>query len=294
VRYFEGDSRRWGYNPTSLARFNQQLGRDQQPPDPNDPDWTGWRRDQVTALVRRIYLEAKALKPHVAVSAAVVTWGTGPHGVDGWQHQAPFAGVFQDWRYWLQEGILDYALPMDYYRETDDQTSGFDTWTRWAVDNRGRRGVVIGVGAYLNASEASLAQLGRARALGPLGIAIYSYAVPGRGLEPSTPQDRDALAWGLRTLFGRPAPVPDLAWLNHSPSGGLLVDLPGHEAASVVLDGAFGSVRAWRTDGTGLAGGTDIPPGHYSLSVASPDVDPVPVEVSILPGSTTVVRFRVD
>ena len=79
VRYYEGDPLRWGYNPASVARFNAQFGLDPtSQPAPTDPDWVAWRRDQVTALVRRIYTQAKAIKPNVAVTAAVVTWGRGP------------------------------------------------------------------------------------------------------------------------------------------------------------------------------------------------------------------------
>jgi uncharacterized lipoprotein YddW (UPF0748 family) len=210
VRYYEGDALRWGYNPTSVARFDQQLGRDPADvPAPTDPDWVAWRRDQVTALVRRIYLEAKAIKPKVAVSAAVVAWGKGPQTDDDWDRQAPYAYVLQDWRAWLQEGIVDYVLPMDYYREAS-QAAWFDTWTQWQVGHTGTRGVVLGMGSYLNTADGALAQLGRARDLGALGVALYSYAVPTADLEGASYDDRLAFAAQLRSVFSRQAPVPDL------------------------------------------------------------------------------------
>ncbi len=62
----------WGYNPVSVARFNARYGR-RGVPKPEDPLWQQWRRDQVTALVRRVYLMAAALKPNVAVSAATIS-----------------------------------------------------------------------------------------------------------------------------------------------------------------------------------------------------------------------------
>jgi uncharacterized lipoprotein YddW (UPF0748 family) len=211
VRYYEGDALRWGYNPTSVARFNQRFDRDlASVPEPSDPDWIGWRRDQVTSLVRRIYVEAKALKPRVAVTAAVVTWGKGPQSADDWEHQPAYASVLQDWRAWLDQGIVDYLLPMDYYRETAQQSVWFDTWTQWQVEHQGTRGVVLGLGSYLNSSDDALAQLGRARSLGGLGVALYSYAVPTRDLEAAGRDDREAFALQLRNVFARPAPVPDL------------------------------------------------------------------------------------
>jgi uncharacterized lipoprotein YddW (UPF0748 family) len=211
VRYYEGDALRWGYNPASVALFNARFGLDpSSQPLPTDPGWVAWRREQVTALVRRIYLAAKAVKPDVAVTAAVVAWGKGPQNADDWERQAPFASVLQDWRGWLDEGIVDYVLPMDYYREAGEQSAWFDTWTQWQVSHVGKRGVVLGMGSYLNSADGALAQLGRARALGALGVALYSYAVPTADSPNATRDDRQAFAAQLRTVFARPAPVPAL------------------------------------------------------------------------------------
>jgi uncharacterized lipoprotein YddW (UPF0748 family) len=291
VRYFEGDARHWGYNPTSVARFNQRFGREpDSQPDPNDPDWTAWRRDQVTALVRRIYLEAKAIKPSVAVSAAVVAWGSGPQNSGGWENTAPFASVFQDWRYWLQEGIVDYVLPMDYYRDLEPQSGWFDAWAGFQTANRGKRGVAIGIGNFLNSMDSSLAQIARARALNPLGVALYSYAVPARGLDESTPADRDAFAARLRELFSRPAPTPGLGWQGLA-SGALGIELPGREGLAVTVEDSLGKTRLWSTDGTGLAGGVDLAPGHYTITVSAPDVDPSPFQADVVTGSTTLIQL---
>ena len=211
VRYYEGDPLHWGYNSTSVARFNAAFGRDPTTqPAPDDADWVAWRRDQVTGLVRQIYTQAKAIKPNVAVSAAVVAWGRGPSSANDWQRQAPYAAVLQDWRGWLRQGIVDYVLPMDYYRESGDQAGWFDNWTQWQVSNAGRGQVVLGLGSYLNSGDGVLAQLTRARALGALGVALYSYAVPDADLEDAGTDDRLAFAAELRSIFVRPAPVPAL------------------------------------------------------------------------------------
>jgi uncharacterized lipoprotein YddW (UPF0748 family) len=211
VRYYEGDALRWGYNPTSVALFNERFGRDpSSQPEPSDSDWIAWRRDQVTTLVQHIYTGAKAIKPNVAVTAAVVTWGRGPQTAADWETQPPYASVLQDWRTWLQQGIVDYVLPMDYYRENGEQAAWFDNWTQWQVTYAGKRNVVLGLGSYLNTADGVIAQLGRARLLGPLGVALYSYAVPTADLENSSSDDRLAFAAQLRAIFPRPARVPDL------------------------------------------------------------------------------------
>src|SRR5207244_2066166 len=54
----------WGYNPTALARFQAATGRTDRPSN-TDPVWTQWRRDQVTNIVRKIYLETYAIRPSI-------------------------------------------------------------------------------------------------------------------------------------------------------------------------------------------------------------------------------------
>jgi uncharacterized lipoprotein YddW (UPF0748 family) len=291
VRYYEGQPLRWGYNPTSVARFNLSRGRDSaSQPEPSDAEWIAWRRDQVTALVRRVYLEARAVRSGIAVTAAVVTWGKGPQSATDWEKQAPFAAVLQDWRTWLQEGIVDYVVPMDYYRESGDQAEWFDTWTRWQTSNPGKRGVALGLGSYLNAADGSLAQLARARSLGALGVALYSYAVPTRDLEDGGAEDRAGFAAQLRTIFTRPAPVPDLAWLSRPTTGSVLVDIPGRPKVAIALT-TSAQRRVLRTDDSGFAGALDLPAGRYEVTVDGAGLDRTPVAIEVVPGRTTAVRF---
>ena len=50
VRYGSTDGKgRFGYNPSSVSRFNARYGRSGQPAW-TDSLWKQWRRDQVTAL----------------------------------------------------------------------------------------------------------------------------------------------------------------------------------------------------------------------------------------------------
>lgn len=289
VRYFEGDGGRWGYNPTSVARFDQAMGRDPASvPDPQDPDWDAWRREQVTALVRRIDLEAKAIKPNIVVSAAVVAWGRGPAADGDWSATAPYATVFQEWPNWLKQGIVDYVVPMDYYREQTDQAGWFDNWTAWQVANKGARGVVPGIGGYLNASGDDDAQITRARLLGPLGVALYSYAEPDLEAAGGDPSAQQAAAAWLRGLFPRPAPPPDLTWGAGATTGSLLVEAPGTDGATVNLSGP--SSATWTTDGTGVTGGADVRAGRYQV-VLTTDSGRQTSTVDVAAGQTAHLVF---
>ena len=149
-----------------------------------------WRREQVSHVVRRVFLEVKALKPRVLVSASVIPWGAPPTGEDDFADAAPMQRVFQDWHAWLEEGILDLAVPMNYARETDDRVrTWFDGWVSWERRHQHGRATAVGLGGYRNAPDATLAQLGRVRrAEGGhrlAGVSLFSYRVPTGGTDQS-------------------------------------------------------------------------------------------------------------
>ena len=59
----------------------------------------------------------------------------------------------------------------------------------------------LGLGSYLNTADGVLAQLARARSLNPVGVALYSYAVPTADLEGASLEDRLAFAERMRELI---------------------------------------------------------------------------------------------
>ncbi|MBI2755223.1 MAG: family 10 glycosylhydrolase [Chloroflexi bacterium] len=294
ARYFEGgngDQRRWGYNPTSVRRFNDAMGQpaDSVPP-PDEPRWSAWRRDQVTALVRRIYVEARAIKPRANVSCAVIAWGAGPRTEADWQRSAAYSTVFQDWRSWLSEGILDYTVPMNYYREAVLSAAWLDAWMTFQQANRGKRGVVLGLGSYLQEPAGLAAQLDRARAVGALGIASYSYAVPLAGSFDTDADARRRALPVLRTAFGEDQGVPTLPWLDRPSTAHLGFDLGGREDAEITLVGPFGT-RTLRSDAIGFLAATDLAPGRYQATVRSASSTMRPFDVDLDPGQSRVVRL---
>ena len=163
-----------GYNETSVARFQRRHGiaAGSPPPAQNNPLWNQWRRDQVSNLVRRVYLNAIAIKPHLKVSASLIAFGGGPTTEPGWNSAEAFWRVYQDWRAWTEEGILDIAMPMNYKREhSTTEVPLFERWNEWAKNHQYNRAVVIGNGVFLNAVEGSLRQVRRALAPSARGTA---------------------------------------------------------------------------------------------------------------------------
>jgi uncharacterized lipoprotein YddW (UPF0748 family) len=269
----------YGYNQVSLERFNRALGRPlDSRPLPDDPVWSQWRRDRVTELVRRLYIRAKAIKPTVQVSAATITWGGA--GNDGnWAASSAYRLVFQDWPAWLDEGILDFAVPMHYFAEGVPQSRGwYDGWLAFDRDHVGRRAIVSGIGSWLNTREQDIGQVQRAltpdgagRALA--GVAFYSYAVPFAG---ANDESRRAFMDQLRaTVFAQPASPPDWPWIA-APTGGHLqgiamVDdqIVPEAKVSLIRDGVW--LRDIYASADGWFGIVELPPGAYTIAITRAD-----------------------
>lgn len=276
--YIRYSGAQWGYNPASVARYIKSTGATGTPA-PGDPAWQQWRRDQVTHLMRQVYLETIALKPGIKVSAATIAWGAGPTSAAEWQKSPTMAETFQDWLGWLQEGILDLAFPMNYDRETNEQQKQwFDQWIEWEKNQRGERHLVIGMGAYLNTIEGSLAQARRALAPSASGqtaqgVCFFAYAdneVHGlspekffRALTTAEPPETEP-------LFRAPVRTPEMPWKTRPTTGYLkgfarYADGQSADGLTVTLSGLL--QRTLTVSGTGFYGAAGLPPGNYTLTV---------------------------
>ena len=275
---------RWGYNPVSVSRFNARYGREGLP-NSTDPLWKQWRRDQVTALVRKVYVMAASVKPGVQVSAATITWQEGPRNQAEWiGKSAAMNRVFQDWRAWMKEGIIDLNCLMSYY---DDRKRGawYRRWIEFAKENQFGRYVAPAAGTWLNTIPGSFAQIAAIRNPAPSGarskgVMLYSYAGTNKGpdgLEQRfNPDFYDALSRPSRftqnSPFAKPASYPQMPW-KAKPKTGCIMGFAYHGAELLPMDGAEvkitgkGFARSIRTDGTGFYALVGLKPGEYAVSL---------------------------
>ncbi|MEQ1857536.1 MAG: family 10 glycosylhydrolase [Longimicrobiales bacterium] len=175
IRYPSAD---FDYSEGALERFREWIGP-QLPPSriaeldrmaASDPlvwttalaaEWDEFRRSQITSLVAELYREVKARRPELVVSAAVVPDRTTAHTLR-----------FQEWDEWLEDGILDVAVPMAYTASTDT----FRGQMRAARVAAGRRDRVwAGIGAYMNSAAGTLDKIDIARAEDSGGVILFSY-----------------------------------------------------------------------------------------------------------------------
>src|SRR5918995_5645276 len=113
----------------------------------------------MNALVRRIYLETIAVKPHVKISASTITFFRGPSALGGFSRTEAYARVYQDWDGWQRDGFLDLNMPMVYKAEAVPETKNqFDDWTDFARTHQYDRQTAIGIGAFLNSFSSTIAQ----------------------------------------------------------------------------------------------------------------------------------------
>lgn len=299
---------KWGYNPVSVARFNARMGRTGSPAF-DDLSWNQWRRDQVTALVRKVYAMTASIDPRVAVSAATVTWGDGPRSLADWNDRsAPMNRVFQDWRAWMREGILDLNCVMSYYQETK-RAEMFRHWIDWAKDNQFGRWAVLSSGCWLNTIPDTLQQIRAIRKPSRRGnrpkggILLYSYSgtnVDEAGVEQSfNDAFYDALAhpsaYASDPPFAAPAAYPELPWKSHPRAGhvqGFVLEAAGLKP----VDGAEVSIvgrvrRRMRADGTGYYAFIDLPPGKYRIEVRDGGKRRARSETTVKAGSVATCNY---
>lgn len=262
----------WGYNPTALERFARLTGRTDRPA-PDDPAWSDWRRAQVTAMVRRVYAAVKRERPEVWVSAAAITYGAGPADRDAFEATRTYTEVLQDWPSWLDEGIVDLVVLMNYKRDhVPEQAASYDAWNRFAASLGYPGRVATGAALYLNRPGGSVAQLQRALATpGLAGWVGYSYraadetaaAVPdGRssfrpfaGLVAAAGASRIPASWGAAPTAGRSTVTGRVVDASRGPVDGADVEL--------WRDGV--PFRTARSDALGAFAFTALEPGSVEL-----------------------------
>jgi len=235
-----------------------------------------WRQDQITRLVRAVATEARRIRPGVMVSAAVF---------NNWESHRFSVG--QDWKLWIEEGLLDFVCPMDYTPDPDRLAEMVANQVEWVG---GRVPLYPGIGAWRIPDVAGLVdQIERARSLGADGFLCFHYNDLEFALNRMPALERALTAH--RTTPPHRAPRVEFSL----PPG--LKAFPGPTyregsrltfTAKLTTEGTYGrSIRSasgrlviettdgrqvrdlgriW-SDGAPVAAAAELPPGNYRLAV---------------------------
>jgi uncharacterized lipoprotein YddW (UPF0748 family) len=154
----------FGYGEKSRERFRSETGLVAPfgASVANADAWDAWRRAQLSSLVARIAAAARAARPGIRISAAVIPDPERALSVD-----------LQDWRAWLDAGWLDFAAPMLYTRDAQRFGYGVEILSALARTRR----LWVGVGAWLFRDDpaGASAQLDQLVATQRLGSVLFSW-----------------------------------------------------------------------------------------------------------------------
>jgi uncharacterized lipoprotein YddW (UPF0748 family) len=154
----------FGHGAATRARFEAETGKRAPGPDGvgDGEAWDDWRRGQVTRVVKAIRDASFAVQPRLELSAAVSAYP-----------ERAYLSLFQDWRGWVDSGLLNFAVAMLYTR--DDRLLRYEAGAY--TGGVGGRKVWIGLGSWLfaGAPQRAIEQIALVRATSQAGIALFSW-----------------------------------------------------------------------------------------------------------------------
>lgn len=273
IRYPEEEA---GYHPLAIQRFQKLYGRTDLPT-PADPQWNEFRREQISAFVRRCAAEVWETRPQAIVSVCAVGFGGVPADGD-FKKSSPYRQVHQDWAGWMQEGAVDIVTRMGYKREhIPAHAKQFRDWADFSVrlskECPGNL-VTIGIGGYFNEPDHVIAQYREAQRRG-LGTSLFSYWRPDKTSDATKHYGAASGLWDrlAKEVYPELAAAPRPVWRKQRAT--LVVHcldpkkkVPA-DGAEIELRGTI--TRKLRADGNGIAVFTAVPTGRYKLVVAGHD-----------------------
>ena len=129
-------------------------------PDALSDEWKAFRISRMTSLMTRLHDAVKSVRP-----GALVTVAAAPDIQEAYDHR------LQDWKAWLQTGVVDAVCPMAYTPEP----ARFAEQIAAAREAAGDRAIWAGIGAYRLTPWQTVQNIKTARRLGAAGIVLFSY-----------------------------------------------------------------------------------------------------------------------
>ncbi len=168
--YIRYPSSVWGHHPISVQRYNNHVIQY------GPKSWNQWRTLQITEFVEKTYRQVKKINPALVVSAAVFA-----------NYDDATSSYAQDWKDWLDKGIVDCLYPMAYHVDLNEFGRQLDFMKSLEQDDR----FVIGIRAW-DANGGSLSpsnyrayagytinnifpRIDIVRSFGFAGVALFSY-----------------------------------------------------------------------------------------------------------------------
>ncbi|MBN1490956.1 MAG: family 10 glycosylhydrolase [Phycisphaerae bacterium] len=270
--YIRFEANTEGYNPTSVARYNERYGLTGQPSS-TSAQFKQWRRDQVSSVVRKVYANVQKSKPWVKQSGSFVTWNPSPASStrSAFMATRPYYDVYSDWDAWMEEGLMDMGIPMTYYNWASLPTD-YTRWMNFEKDRKFNRHMIVGPGIYLNSLSNAISEILMTRNASPAGnyadgFCGYSYRAPYSGGGTWTGFAPSLLSQVTPTWDD----IPDMPWKSAPTLGHIMgtvthADSSWADHATVSITGP--ASRSMYVDGTGSYAFIDLPTGLYTITAS--------------------------
>jgi uncharacterized lipoprotein YddW (UPF0748 family) len=211
------------YYYSGLKRY-QRISGDGTKPVISNPAWCDFRRRTINEMIRRCRAEIPMItvnpRQPLRLTADVLATGSAPSDFTS----SLAYSYFQNWKYWLEQGWLDAAMPMNYKREhCADQAAAYISWLNAAVGyaNSAGRHAYCGQGNYLNSMANSVHQLGHVSTAGAQGSVNYSYwatnateTVCESPAQDPWEHNTGWFGYVAANLFTSVVPTPTMPWRN--------------------------------------------------------------------------------
>lgn len=127
--------------------------------------WIEWRRGNITAVVKGVSEQVRAIKPKLKISAAVFP---------NWKSARDQEG--QDWKLWCEKGYVDFVCPMDYTPNDGRFENMVCQQIQWAGKTPCYPG--IGVSVWHGGVNRVVDQINITRQCKTGGFIIFEYSLP--------------------------------------------------------------------------------------------------------------------
>ena len=128
--------------------------------------WLDFRRANINSVVAAASQNARAVRPGIAVSAAVFSnWPTDRDDVG------------QDWKFWCEAGYVDFICPMDYTSSERDFQTIVERQLAWAGKTPCYPGIGLSMWQQPDRISRLVEQVNITRRLGTGGFTIFNFNV---------------------------------------------------------------------------------------------------------------------
>jgi uncharacterized lipoprotein YddW (UPF0748 family) len=124
-------------------------------------------------MVTLVRERVKAANPNVKIQASTIVWGL---CTEDFKDATPYMQVCQDWKLWMEQGLIDENCPMVYARENQEWSAGyFRGWLEGVKKWSYGRPAYIGISSTMNTAEQMLQQVDAARKAGLPGFLFFAF-----------------------------------------------------------------------------------------------------------------------